>query len=248
MLSTFDRGFRAGNVRTSEFVSSRRRASSVRERTPSFGRRASGGSDGVLGEEERGRDLAVRPPLGDERRDPALGLRQLAARGRAATDPRQLGAGLLGPERRAEPLEDARALPRASRGRRRAASPAAASRRARAACARAGTDPAVRACSASAALEARKGAVEIAPCGEEQPAAAREDRERPGAVERVGRAPATVARTSSASSSSPTAIERLEQVAELQPLTRLEHEDRREAHTSVRGARAPRSDRRARAR
>ena len=82
--------------------------------------------DRVLGDEEGRGDLAVRAALGDERRDPALGLRQLTARGRAAADPRQLASCLLGPERGAEPLEDRRAPARASRGRRRAASLAAA--------------------------------------------------------------------------------------------------------------------------
>ena len=56
--------------------------------------------DGALGEEEGGRDLLVRPALGDEGRDTELTLRQLAARGRAAADPAQLRAGLLRPERR----------------------------------------------------------------------------------------------------------------------------------------------------
>ena len=37
------------------------------------------GLDGVLGEEEGGGDLAVRVAFGDERGDPALGLRQVVA-------------------------------------------------------------------------------------------------------------------------------------------------------------------------
>ena len=82
--------------------------------------------DRVLGDEERGRDLAVRAAFGDERGDPALGLGQLVAGGRATADPGQLGARLLGPQRRAEPLEARERLARASCARRRAASPAAA--------------------------------------------------------------------------------------------------------------------------
>ena len=62
--------------------------------------------DGVLREEECRRDLAIRVTLRDERRDPPLALRQLPPRGRAATDPCQLGPRPLGPERCAEPLED----------------------------------------------------------------------------------------------------------------------------------------------
>jgi len=61
--------------------------------------------DGVLGEEEGCRDLPVGTALGDQARDPSLGLRQLAARGRPPADTRQLGARLLGPERRTEALE-----------------------------------------------------------------------------------------------------------------------------------------------
>ena len=51
--------------------------------------------DRVLGEEERGRDLSVRSPLGDELGDPSLGLGQLPGRRRPAADPRELGTCLL---------------------------------------------------------------------------------------------------------------------------------------------------------
>ena len=61
--------------------------------------------DGVLRDEERRRDLAVRVTFGDELRDPALGHRQLVARRRTATDPRELRASLLDPERSADSLE-----------------------------------------------------------------------------------------------------------------------------------------------
>ena len=60
---------------------------------------------GVLGEEESGRHFAVRMPLGDELGDPAFGLRQLAARRSAAADASELGASLLGPQRRTELFE-----------------------------------------------------------------------------------------------------------------------------------------------
>ena len=62
--------------------------------------------DRPVGEEERGRDLAVRLPFGDERGDPLLGRRERAGRRRAAADPLQLGPSALGPERCADPLEE----------------------------------------------------------------------------------------------------------------------------------------------
>ncbi len=72
--------------------------------------------DGALAEEERRRHLPVRPPFGDERGNPTLAFGQLPVRRRPAADPRQLGAGLVGPERRAEPLEaDERVLERPPR-------------------------------------------------------------------------------------------------------------------------------------
>ena len=61
--------------------------------------------DRALAEEERRRHLPVRPPFGDERGNAMLAFGQLPVRRRPAADPRQLGAGLVGPERRAEPLE-----------------------------------------------------------------------------------------------------------------------------------------------
>ena len=58
----------------------------------------------AFGEEERRRDLAIRPPFGDERRDPLLGGGEPFRAG-AAADLAELGAGLLRPARRAELLE-----------------------------------------------------------------------------------------------------------------------------------------------
>ena len=146
--------------------------------------------DGVLGEEERGGDLAVRAALGDERRDPALGLGQLAARGRAAADARQLGARLLGPERRAEALERGERLLEGGAG---GAAPLRAPLRPAEREQRARVLERIRAAGmlGERALEAREGAVEIAARREQQPATAGEDRQRPGPVERVARAPAT---------------------------------------------------------
>ena len=62
--------------------------------------------DRAVGEEERSRDLAIRLALGDERGDALLGGSERAGRRRAAADPLELGAGTLGPERGADPLED----------------------------------------------------------------------------------------------------------------------------------------------
>ena len=75
-----------------------------------------GALDGVLGDEQGGRDLAVRAALGDERHDSALGLGELTARGCAAADPLELGARLLGPKRCAEPFEDRECLPERQAG------------------------------------------------------------------------------------------------------------------------------------
>src|SRR5436190_1051894 len=75
-----------------------------------------GALDGVLGDEQGGRHLAVRAALGDQRHDSALGLGQLAARGCAAADPPELGARLLGPKRGAEPFEDRERLPERQAG------------------------------------------------------------------------------------------------------------------------------------
>src|SRR5439155_7062481 len=61
--------------------------------------------------------FAVRPPFGDELGDTSLRCRQLPARRRAAADPPKLGAGALGPQRRAQLLEEAkRSLKRIPRG------------------------------------------------------------------------------------------------------------------------------------
>ena len=120
--------------------------------------------DGVLREEQGRRDLAVRAAFGDERGDPSLGLRQLARRGRAAADPRQLGARLLGPERRAEPLEGGERLAeRRARGPALLRAPlrsAEGEQRARAV-KRVGRARVL----GERALEAREGAVEIPPRG-----------------------------------------------------------------------------------
>src|SRR2546423_4359699 len=60
--------------------------------------------DRADGDEELGRDLLVALPGGDEVGDPFLGRRQPAG-GRAAADPRHLGACPLGPHCRPEALE-----------------------------------------------------------------------------------------------------------------------------------------------
>ena len=95
----------------------------------------------VLGDEKGGGNLAVGAPLGDERGDPLFGVRQLVARrvrGRRSA-PARLGSGR--PRAAPRPARSVRARPLASAGDRRAVSRAAASCRARAASARAGTDP-----------------------------------------------------------------------------------------------------------
>src|SRR6478609_4951959 len=59
----------------------------------------------MLGQEERCRDLAIRVALGDQVSDPPLTFGQLAARRSSSADARELGAGLLRPERCADALE-----------------------------------------------------------------------------------------------------------------------------------------------
>jgi hypothetical protein len=61
--------------------------------------------DGVHGEEEGISHLAIRAALGYEVRDSALGFGQLVPRRRAASDARELGARLVGPERCTEAFE-----------------------------------------------------------------------------------------------------------------------------------------------
>ena len=141
--------------------------------------------DGVLGDEEGRGDLAVGAALGDERRDPALGLGQLTARGRAPADPRQLAPCLLGPERGAEPLEDGeRLLERQAGGAALLRSPLRdALREQRTRVLERILSPRVL---GQRALEARLGAREIAARGEEERAATGRDRQRPRAVERPG--------------------------------------------------------------
>src|SRR6478609_1754695 len=71
----------------------------------------------MLGQEERCRDLAIRVALGDQVSDPPLTFGQLAARRSSSADARELGAGLLCPERRTDALElDERLLERRARG------------------------------------------------------------------------------------------------------------------------------------
>ena len=138
----------------------------------------------MLSEEEGRRDLAVGAALGYQARDPALGLRQLAARGRAPADARQLGARLLGPERRAEPLEACECVVERRAG---GAALLGASLRPAEGEQRPRVVERIRAARvlAERALEAGEGALEIAPCGEQQRTAAGEDGERPGPVERA---------------------------------------------------------------
>ena len=134
------------------------------------------GLHGVLGDEERRRDVAVRPALGNELGDSPLGLRQLAARRCAASDSPQLGARLLGPQRSAEPLEDSeRLLERQARGTALLRPPLRHAEREQCACMlerilRAGVV-------VERALEATLGADEITPRSEEQPPATSRDRE-----------------------------------------------------------------------
>ena len=105
----------------------------------------------------------------------------------------------------------------------------------------------LRACSASARSKLAKAPVEIAPRGEQQPAAAGEDRERPGPVERVGAllpgCEDLVGLVELADGD-----QRLEQVAELQALCRLEHEGVAKLVRASAGAGAPLRRLRARAR
>ena len=142
--------------------------------------------------------------------------------GRTPADARQLGARLLGPERRAEPFEAGeRVLERRAGGAallRAPLRPAEGEQRPR-------VVERIRAARVlgERALEAREGAREIAPRGEQQRAAAGEDGECPGPVERAraclpGRED-LVGLVELADGD-----QRLEQVAELQALCRLEHE------------------------
>ena len=114
-----------------------------------------------------------------------LGLRQLAARRCAAADPRELGASLLGPERRTERSKRAsasssvaRAAPRCFA--RRCVRPRASSVRARE------NGSTSRACSASARSKLAKAPSRSPRAASSERAAAREDRERPRAVDGDG--------------------------------------------------------------
>ena len=62
--------------------------------------------DGVDAEEELGGGLFVGLACSDQLGDPPLALRQPAARRRAAANPRELGARVVGPNRRWQRLED----------------------------------------------------------------------------------------------------------------------------------------------
>ena len=55
-------------------------------------------------EEQRRRDLAVRPPVGDELCDPPLGRRQPTVGRCPATHAAELGSRLVGPQRRTDEL------------------------------------------------------------------------------------------------------------------------------------------------
>ena len=62
--------------------------------------------DRPIGDEQRGRDLAIRLSPGDEARDTFLGGGERARRGRTTADSAKLTASALRPERRADPFEE----------------------------------------------------------------------------------------------------------------------------------------------
>src|SRR6187402_1447256 len=62
--------------------------------------------DRAVGQVQRGGDLAVRPPLGDERGDALLRRRQRSDRGRATADPLELRLRALRPEPSTDSLEE----------------------------------------------------------------------------------------------------------------------------------------------
>ena len=189
--------------------------------------------------------LTVGAPFGDELGDPALGLGQLAARG-ARPPMRASSARVCSAHSRAPSRSNARARPRASLGRRRAASRVAGCGRVRAASARAGTD---RDCGRARTGPART--LRRRPRGRpplrEQCAAAGEDGERPRAVERVG---ALLPEREHLVGLAELADgdQRLEQVAQLQPLRRLEHEGVARLVRASQRVEARRSDHRTRGR
>src|SRR6478735_2075300 len=223
MSSTLRPAHPDGNVRTSELWSeqpSRKLGARAHVELRVDVRQVAG--NGALPEKERRRDLPVRLPLRNENRDPALALRQVAARRRAAPDPAELGAGLVRPERRAETLEDGLRCPQ-----RRACvgaplrPPLCRAKRKE----RPGVLERIRRSGvlSECRLEARGSALEIASRREQQPTRPPEDRERRGATEPFG--PFLPGREDLIGAVElADADESLEKVAELQPLTRLEHE------------------------
>ena len=142
--------------------------------------------------------------------------------GAAPADARQLGARLLGPERRAEPLEAReRVLERRARGAALLRAPLrSAEREQRARVVERIGAPGML---GERVLEAREGTLEIAPRREQQPSTPCEDRERPGPVERLG-APLPRREDLVGLVELADRDQRLEQVAELEAQCRLEHE------------------------
>ena len=135
-----------------------------------------------LAEEQRGGDLAVRPALGDQGGDAALGGRQpLLAR--APADAAELVARLRGPGRPPRAARSRRAPPRSRRGRRASAVRACGRCRARAARGRARRDRRPPRAARPPARR-REAACSTSPCGGgDEAAAARHVREHPLAAD-----------------------------------------------------------------
>ena len=203
--------------------------------------------DGVLGEEEGGRNLPVRTcPRRRARRSVARlpSARRARARGRRCARARRVSARPRAARRAAR---SGRARPRASRGRRRASWRVVASGRARAASVRGGTD---RCCGRARRARARSSAK----------APSRSPRAASSSARQRARIASAQARSSALARGSQVARiavglvelagcdQRLEQVAQLEAHPRLAHERRCEARTIVADARARQRHRRARAR
>jgi len=134
------------------------------------------------GEEERGGDLAVRLPFRHEGGDSALRFRELTAGGRATADARELCTCLLRPQRCADVLEARERVDEGGAGRAATFCPSLGATEGEEG-ARVLEGVGASRVLTEGVLEAREGAVEIASRGEEERARAREDRERPRAVE-----------------------------------------------------------------
>ena len=222
MPSTLGPAHAAGNVRTSELCRAAARELGARAHAELRVDVRQVARDGALAEEERRGDLAVRLPLRDEHRDPALGLRQAVLDGvRPPIRPssaRALSAQSGAPSA-SKPASAASIVSRASARclARRSVAPSASSVRARP------KGSADCACSRTASSKLAEAPSRSPRAASSRPRDRRAGSRAPGAVEPLAPRPPTSSRTGR-----PRRARRRRagprKVAELQPLSRLEHE------------------------